>query len=62
MRAPARVKAERMRAEPWEFGSSELIAMTTYVRYQSRGMPVSVRGDGPMTPWFERGKKLYYTR
>jgi sulfur-oxidizing protein SoxA len=36
--------------------------MTTYVRYQSRGTPVAVRVDGPMTPWFERGKALYYTR
>lgn len=55
-------RTERMRAEPWKFGSSDLVAMTTYVRYQSHGMPVSVRVDGPMTPWFGRGRKLYYTR
>jgi sulfur-oxidizing protein SoxA len=55
-------RSERMGAEPWKFGSSELTAMTTYLRYQSRGMPVSVRVDGPMTPWFEKGKALYYTR
>ena len=55
-------RAERMKAEPWKFGSPELTAMTTYVRYQSRGMPVSARVDGPMTPWFARGKALYYTR
>ena len=25
-------------------------------------MPVSPRVDGPMTPWFEKGKALYHTR
>src|SRR5258707_13043934 len=36
--------------------------MTTYVRLQSRGLPVSPRVDGPMASWFEKGKQLYYTR
>jgi L-cysteine S-thiosulfotransferase len=54
--------SERMGAAPWAFGSAELTAMTTYVRYQSRGMPVSPRVDGPMTPWLARGKALYNTR
>jgi len=27
-----------------------------------RGMPIAPRVDGPMTPWFEKGKQLYYTR
>jgi len=55
-------RRERMDAAPWTFGSNELTAMTTYVRYQSRGMPVSPRVDGPMTPWLARGKALYATR
>jgi L-cysteine S-thiosulfotransferase len=55
-------RGEHMGAAPWEFGSAELTAMTTYVRFQSRGMPVNVRVDGPMTPWFERGRELYHTR
>jgi sulfur-oxidizing protein SoxA len=55
-------RGERMQAEPWKFGAPELTAMTTYVRFQSRGMPVSPRVDGPMTPWFEKGKQLYNTR
>jgi sulfur-oxidizing protein SoxA len=52
----------QMKTEPWKFGSGELTAMTSFVRYQSRGMPVSPRTDGPMKPWFEKGKQLYYTR
>jgi sulfur-oxidizing protein SoxA len=52
----------RMQAAPWPFGSPELTAMTAFVRFQSRGMPVSPRIDGPMAPWFEKGKALYYMR
>ncbi len=55
-------RTKRMGAEAWPFQSQELTDMTTYVRYQSRGMPVSVQTDGPMAPWFERGKQLYYER
>jgi L-cysteine S-thiosulfotransferase len=51
-----------LKAEPWSFGSPELTAMTTYLRNQSRGMPVAVKVDGPMSPWFDRGKALYYQR
>ncbi len=51
-----------MKAEPWKFKSQELTDMTSFVRFQSRGMPVAVRTDGPMSPWFERGKTIYYTR
>ncbi|UTD27432.1 sulfur oxidation c-type cytochrome SoxA [Bradyrhizobium sp. WD16] len=55
-------RTERMKAEPLAFNSQALTDMTAFVRYQSRGMPVAVKTDGPMTPWFERGKQIYYTR
>ncbi|MCP2209043.1 cytochrome c [Bradyrhizobium diazoefficiens] len=55
-------RTEHMKAEPWKFKSQELTDMTTFVRYQSHGMPVAVKTDGPMSPWFERGKQIYYTR
>jgi sulfur-oxidizing protein SoxA len=55
-------RTERMQAEPWKFKSQDLTDMTAYVRHQSRGMPVTPRVDGPMKPWFEKGKELYYTR
>jgi sulfur-oxidizing protein SoxA len=55
-------RTEQMKAQPWKFRSAELTDMTAYVRAQSRGMPVSPRVDGPMMPWFEKGKALYYTR
>ncbi|HEX2655012.1 MAG TPA: sulfur oxidation c-type cytochrome SoxA [Xanthobacteraceae bacterium] len=55
-------RTEHMQAQPWAFKSQELTDMTTFVRHQSRGLPVTVKTDGPMSPWFERGKKMYYTR
>ncbi len=55
-------RANAMKASPWPFKSQALTDMTTYVRYQSRGMPVNVQVDGPMAPWFEKGKELYYER
>ncbi len=55
-------RTERMGAEAWKWESNESLSMTTFVRNQSRGMAVEVQTDGPMAPWFEKGKELYYTR
>lgn len=55
-------RTERMQAEPWKYESEPLLAMTTFVRNQSHGTPVQVQIDGPMQPFFEAGKKLYYER
>lgn len=55
-------RSERMAAEPWDFDSDELLAMTIFVKHQSRGMPVKVRVDGPAAPWFELGKTHFYQR
>ncbi len=51
-----------MQAEPWKYEAEPLVAMTTFVRHQSLGMPVSVQIDGPMAPFFEKGQQLYYER
>jgi L-cysteine S-thiosulfotransferase len=45
---------------PWE--SEPLLALTTYVARQSRGVPISVAVDGPAAPIFERGRSLYFER
>ncbi len=55
-------RREQMQAEPWEFDTDELVAMTVYVKHQSRGMPVNVRIDGPAARFFERGKRHFYQR
>ncbi len=55
-------RTENMGAEKWKWESSQMLAMTAYVRNQSRGMPVNVQSDGPMKAWAEKGKEIYYTR
>lgn len=55
-------REEHMGAKPWKWESAEMIAMTAYLGFQSRGIPVSVKTNGPAEEWFNRGKELYYTR
>jgi sulfur-oxidizing protein SoxA len=55
-------RTEQMQAEPWAWESEPLLAMTTYVKHQSRGMPIAVAVEGPAAPFFTAGKELYYQR
>ncbi|MEM6356781.1 MAG: sulfur oxidation c-type cytochrome SoxA [Pseudomonadota bacterium] len=53
---------EHQGADAWKWESPEMLAMTALIGLQSRGAPMTVQTDGPMMPWIERGKELYYTR
>lgn len=55
-------REEHMKAKPWKWESPEMLGMTAYISLQSRSMPVNVKTDGPAAEWYEKGKKLYYTR
>ena len=55
-------RAKNMRAKPWKYESNELLAMESYVRSFSRGLPVNVNIDGPARPFFEKGKAFFYAR
>ena len=55
-------REEKMQASPWGYGSDELLAMTAYLRMQSRGIPVNARIDGLAKPDFNTGKQLYNSR
>lgn len=55
-------RTQNMKADAWKYESDPLLSMTTFVRYQSRGMPVNVSVDGPAAPFFEKGKAFYYER
>ena len=55
-------RTEQMQADEWKWESEQLLAMTSYTRSQSRGVPMNVQVDGKMKPFFEKGKELYYTR
>ena len=55
-------RTERMGAEPWEWSSGPMEAMTLAISLQSRGEKVNVAIDGPAKPYWEKGKEIYYTR
>ena len=56
------MRTDYMGAEPYPYGSDELLALTTFVSAQSRGMPMAVEIDGPAAPFFEQGQEFYETR
>jgi sulfur-oxidizing protein SoxA len=49
-------------ADPLQYESEELLALTAYVAHQSRGMPVAVVADAANRPHLERGRDIYYRR
>jgi L-cysteine S-thiosulfotransferase len=55
-------RVDRMGAEPWKYSGSQMTAMASLIGLQSRGMQVNVAIDGAATPFWEKGKELYYTR
>jgi L-cysteine S-thiosulfotransferase len=57
-----RCRAEHMQAPPYPYESEALLAMTAFIGSQSRGLPVHVRIDGPVQPFFEAGKVFFYQR
>ena len=48
---------QREHAEPLRYESEGLLALTPYVAYRSRGMPVQASIDGPARPHFEAGAR-----
>lgn len=55
-------RTEFMQAKPWKWESNELLAMTMFVRNQSRDMPINVSIDDEAAPFFEKGKEFYNQR
>ena len=55
-------RVRHQEAEPLAYESDELLALTAYVAYQSRGMPVDVVIDWQNRRHFERGRDYYYRR
>jgi L-cysteine S-thiosulfotransferase len=55
-------RTQRQRASPWPREADDLLALTAYVAYQSRGMPLAVSIDGRARPSFERGEALFHAK
>ena len=52
-------RTQRQRAPAWPREADDLLALTTYVAYQSRGMPMAVTIDGSARASFDRGRALF---
>ena len=55
-------RSRNQQAEPLKLESDELLGLTAYVGYQSRGMPVAVTLDAQNGRNFERGREMYNKR
>ncbi|WP_340117455.1 sulfur oxidation c-type cytochrome SoxA [Pelagibius sp. 7325] len=44
------------------FESQELLALTAFIGYQSRGMPLTASEDERLTPFIDSGRRLYSRR
>lgn len=51
-----------MKAKSWKYDSNDMLGTAIFVNAQSRGMPRSVKIDGPSASYFEKGKDFYYQR
>ncbi len=51
-----------MGAEPLKWAKPRMDAMVALISLQSRGMPVNVAVDGPVSDIWEQGQEIYYTR
>ena len=56
------LERQRMGAAPWAWESEQLLAMTAFLKLQSRGMPVNVDTSGPAHATWASGKTFYETR
>jgi sulfur-oxidizing protein SoxA len=57
-----RCRTEHLQAQPYPYESGPLLALTTFVNTQSRGLPAEVKVDGPARSFFEAGRLFFYQR
>ena len=55
-------RVRRQQAAPWARESDDLLALTAFVAFQSRGLPLAVAIDGPARAAFDRGRAFYEAR
>jgi sulfur-oxidizing protein SoxA len=55
-------RAARQRADPLAPESDELLALTTYIAHQSRGMEVAPAADPRLVPFRDNGRRLFQSR
>src|SRR5439155_16697022 len=57
-----RCRSEHQGAAPFGSESGDLLALTAFVAYQSRGLPIAVQGNAELRPFFDQGNELFHRR
>jgi sulfur-oxidizing protein SoxA len=57
-----RCRTEHQDAEPFAAESEDLLALTAFVAYQSRGLPIVVQGNAELQPFLDLGNELFHRR
>jgi L-cysteine S-thiosulfotransferase len=55
-------RTERQQADPLAWESADLLALSTFVAFQSRGLPVAVPVDARLRPFSDVGSELFHRR
>ena len=54
-----RCRTEHQVAEPFAWESEDLLALTTFVAHQSRGLPITVQTDPKLRPFIDLGASCF---
>jgi L-cysteine S-thiosulfotransferase len=57
-----RCRREHQGAEPFAGESQDLLGLTAFVAYQSRGLPIAVQGNAELQPFLDLGSELFHRR
>ncbi len=57
-----RCRTEHQGAEPFAWESEDLLALTAFVAYQSRGLPIAVQDNAELRPFPDIGSELFHRR
>jgi len=55
-------RSRRQNATPFRYESKELLALSAFVAYQSRGLPIQITIDERLNPFFDAGRALFEAR
>jgi L-cysteine S-thiosulfotransferase len=55
-------RTEHQGAAPFAGQSEDLLALTAFVAYQSRGLPIAVAGNAELKPFVDLGSELFHRR
>src|SRR6266404_4328671 len=57
-----RCRTEHQGAAPLAWESADLLALTAFVAFQSRGLPIALRSTAELRPFFDQGSALFHRR